>query len=220
MILEKINEHYENLIINFFSDYEIELSKKGLVVNNYNENIIKIHSICKTIPETLILNNIETIILFAKNKYIPDSLLLLIDRFQDKFKDTYFIDVIKEYEYFRFNIHHKRYDYKVYTFIDNSTNEDSIKEQLNNFIYKDIKLPNFVIETIFKDIEKNFINGFSINFDDYDKDIILGSSDRSDFMVVYTNKLSGKQLVVHPIQINEQTGDVFFAGKYENILKL
>lgn len=52
------------------------------------------------------------------------------------------------------------------------------------------------------------------------KEVILASNDKADLMVIYTNKLSGKQISIHPIQINEQTGDVFFAGKFDNLLRL
>lgn len=220
MLLEKIDDHYENIIVNFFEDYEIEKTKNGLLLKNPNENIEKLHSICKNTPENLKLNHVESIILLAKNRLIPHSLILLIDSLQEKIKETYFIDIIKEYQYFRFNIFHKKYEYKVLTFIDNHTNESTIKERIENFIYQDIKLPKFIIDKIIEDLEKSFLNGFDMDFSKYNKEIILASNDKTDFMIVYTNLLSGKQIVIHPIQINEQTGDLFFAGTHENILRL
>lgn len=219
MLLEKINEHYENLIKNHFEYIEIELTKKGLVIQSENEYLLKLHKICQTIPETLILHHIETILLFAQNRRTPESLFTLIDSIQDKIKPDYFINIKKEYQYYRFDIYHKRYDYLVHSFIDNHDNEGTIRERIDAFFYQDVKLPEFVQLKIFNDIEKSFLNGYDINFENYHREIILASSDKSDFMVVHTNKTSGKQIVTHPIQINEQTGDVFFAGKFENLMR-
>jgi hypothetical protein len=220
MILEKINDHYENLIAKYYEDYDVKITKKGLNLEIENESIIKMHAVCRSMPENLLLNHIESVLLFAQNRQMPHSLIHLIDSYQDQYKETYYIEAKKEYQYYRFNIYHKKYEYKVHTFIDNYFNEGTIREQLDNFIYKDVKLPEIVLKRIFEDLENTFLSGFDIDYSKYNKEVVLGSSDRSDFMVVYTNLTSGKQLVIHPIEINEQTGDVFFAGKYENILRL
>lgn len=219
MLLEKISDHYEKVIIDFFEDYEIVQTKKGLEFNNDNDNIIKIHQLCRLLPDDLILNHVETIVLFGKHRKTPTNLLLLIDSYQEKIKENFYIDVYKEYQYYRFDIYHKRYEYKVHSFIDNHDNEDTIRARLDEFIYQDIKLPVSIIKKVFEDIDKSFLDGYDIDLSNYQKEFILASSDEHDFMVVYTNKQSGKQIVVHPLQINEQTGDVFFAGKFENLLR-
>lgn len=220
MLLEKINDHYEDVLLKFYDDYVITKTSKGLLVDSEIEGLVKLHAICKKIPEDLLLNNVETIVLYAKAIRTPYNLLHLIDEYQDSFKETYFIDIKKEYQYFRFDIFHKNYDYKVFTFIDNHDNEDTIRSKFDEFLFKDVKLPDLVIKKIFEDIETSFLAGYDINLLNYDKEVILASNDKSDLMVIYTNKLSGKQISIHPIQINEQTGDVFFAGKFDNLLRL
>lgn len=220
MLLEKISDHYEEVLLQYYDDYVITKTKKGLQVDSEIEGLVKLHSICKNIPEDLLLNHVETIVLYAKAIRTPYSLLMLIDEYQDKFKETYFIDVKQEYQYFRFDIYHKKYDYKVFTFIDNHDNEDTIRGKLDEFLFKDVKLPDIVIKKIFEDIEHSFLDGYDIDLSNYVKEIILASSEKTDLMVIYTNKLSGKQISIHPIQINEQTGDVFFAGKFDNLLRL
>lgn len=220
MLLEKISDHYEEVLLQYYDDYVITKTKKGLLVDSEIEGLVKLHSICKNMPEDLLLNHVETIVLYAKAIRTPYSLLMLIDEYQDKFKETYFIDVKKEYQYFRFDIYHKKYDYKVFTFIDNHDNEDTIRGKLDEFLFKDVKLPDIVIKKIFEDIEHSFLDGYDIDLSNYVKEIILASSEKTDLMVIYTNKLSGKQISIHPIQINEQTGDVFFAGKFDNLLRL
>lgn len=220
MLLEKISDHYEEVLLQYYDDYVITKTKKGLQVESEIEGLAKLHSICKNMPEDLLLNHVETIVLYAKAIRTPYNLLMLIDEYQDKFKETYFIDVKREYQYFRFDIYHKKYDYKVFTFIDNHDNEDTIRGKLDEFLFKDVKLPDIVIKKIFEDIEHSFLDGYDIDLSNYVKEIILASSEKTDLMVIYTNKLSGKQISIHPIQINEQTGDVFFAGKFDNLLRL
>jgi hypothetical protein len=220
MLLEKISDHYEDVLLKFYDDYVITKTNKGLQVDSEIEGLVKLHAICKNIPEDLLLNHVETIVLYAKAIRTPYNLLHLIDEYQDQFKETYFIDVKKEYQYFRFDIFHKKYDYKVFTFIDNHDNEDTIRGKLDEFLFKDVKLPDIVIKKIFEDIETSFLDGYDIDLSNYAKEVILASNDKTDLMVIYTNKLSGKQISIHPIQINEQTGDVFFAGKFDNLLRL
>ena len=220
MLLEKISDHYEDVLLNFYDDYVITKTSKGLQVDSEIEGLVKLHAICKKIPEDLLLNNVETIVLYAKAIRTPYNLLHLIDEYQDRFKETYFIDVKKEYQYFRFEVFHKIYDYKVFSFIDNHDNEDTIRSKLDEFLFKDVKLPDIVIKKIFEDIESSFLDGYDIDLSNYMKEVILASNDKADLMVIYTNKLSGKQISIHPIQINEQTGDVFFAGKFDNLLRL
>lgn len=220
MLLEKISDHYEDVLLKFYDDYVITKTSKGLQVDSEIEGLVKLHAICKNIPEDLLLNHVETIVLYAKAIRTPYNLLHLIDEYQDSFKETYFIDVKKEYQYFRFDIFHKNYDYKVFTFIDNHDNEDTIRGKLDEFLFKDVKLPDIVIKKIFEDIETSFLDGYDIDLTNYAKEVILASNDKTDLMVIYTNKLSGKQISIHPIQINEQTGDVFFAGKFDNLLRL
>ncbi len=220
MLLEKISDHYEDVLLNFYDDYVITKTSKGLQVDSEIEGLVKLHAICKKIPEDLLLNNVETIVLYAKAIRTPYNLLHLIDEYQDRFKETYFIDVKKEYQYFRFEVFHKIYDYKVFSFIDNHDNEDTIRSKLDEFLFKDVKLPDIVIKKIFEDIESSFLDGYDIDLSNYLKEVILASNDKADLMVIYTNKLSGKQISIHPIQINEQTGDVFFAGKFDNLLRL
>lgn len=220
MLLEKISDHYEDVLLKFYDDYVITKTSKGLQVDSEIEGLVKLHAICKNIPEDLLLNHVETIVLYAKAIRTPYNLLHLIDEYQDRFKDTYFIDARKEYQYFRFDIFHKKYDYKVFTFIDNHDNEDTIRGKLDEFLFKDVKLPDIVIKKIFEDIETSFLDGYDIDLSNYAKEVILASNDKTDLMVIYTNKLSGKQISIHPIQINEQTGDVFFAGKFDNLLRL
>lgn len=220
MLLEKISDHYEDVFLKFYDDYVITKTSKGLQVDSEIEGLVKLHAICKKIPENLLLNNVETIVLYAKTIRTPYNLLRLIDEYQDRFKETYFIDVKKEYQYFRFEVFHKIYDYKVFSFIDNHDNEDTIRSKLDEFLFKDVKLPDMVIKKIFEDIESSFLDGYDIDLSNYLKEVILASNDKADLMVIYTNKLSGKQISIHPIQINEQTGDVFFAGKFDNLLRL
>jgi hypothetical protein len=220
MLLEKISDHYEDVLLKFYDDYVITKTSKGLQVDSEIEGLVKLHAICKKIPEDLLLNNVETIVLYAKAIRTPYNLLHLIDEYQDRFKETYFIDVKKEYQYFRFEVFHKIYDYKVFSFIDNHDNEDTIRSKLDEFLFKDVKLPDTVIKKIFEDIESSFLDGYDIDLSNYLKEVILASNDKADLMVIYTNKLSGKQISIHPIQINEQTGDVFFAGKFDNLLRL
>jgi len=220
MLLEKISDHYEDVLLKFYDDYVITKTSKGLQVDSEIEGLVKLHAICKKIPEDLLLNNVETIVLYAKAIRTPYNLLHLIDEYQDRFKETYFIDVKKEYQYFRFEVFHKIYDYKVFSFIDNHDNEDTIRSKLDEFLFKDVKLPDIVIKKIFEDIESSFLDGYDIDLSNYLKEVILASNDKADLMVIYTNKLSGKQISIHPIQINEQTGDVFFAGKFDNLLRL
>ena len=220
MLLEKISDHYEDVLLKFYDDYVITKTSKGLQVDSEIEGLVKLHAICKKIPEDLLLNNVETIVLYAKAIRTPYNLLHLIDEYQDRFKETYFIDVKKEYQYFRFEVFHKIYDYKVFSFIDNHDNEDTIRSKLDEFLFKDVKLPDMVIKKIFEDIESSFLDGYDIDLSNYMKEVILASNDKADLMVIYTNKLSGKQISIHPIQINEQTGDVFFAGKFDNLLRL
>lgn len=220
MLLEKISDHYEDVLLKFYDDYVITKTSKGLQVDSEIEGLVKLHAICKKIPEDLLLNNVETIVLYAKAIRTPYNLLYLIDEYQDRFKETYFIDVKKEYQYFRFEVFHKIYDYKVFSFIDNHDNEDTIRSKLDEFLFKDVKLPDMVIKKIFEDIESSFLDGYDIDLSNYMKEVILASNDKADLMVIYTNKLSGKQISIHPIQINEQTGDVFFAGKFDNLLRL
>ena len=219
MLLEKISDHYEDVLLNY-DDYVITKTSKGLQVDSEIEGLVKLHAICKKIPEDLLLNNVETIVLYAKAIRTPYNLLHLIDEYQGRFKETYFIDVKKEYQYFRFEVFHKIYDYKVFSFIDNHDNEDTIRSKLDEFLFKDVKLPDIVIKKIFEDIESSFLDGYDIDLSNYLKEVILASNDKADLMVIYTNKLSGKQISIHPIQINEQTGDVFFAGKFDNLLRL
>ena len=220
MLFEKINDHYEDVLLKFYDDYVITKTSKGLQVDSEIEGLVKLHAICKKIPEDLLLNNVETIVLYAKGIRTPYNLLYLIDEYQDRFKETYFIDVKKEYQYFRFEVFHKIYDYKVFSFIDNHDNEDTIRSKLDEFLFKDVKLPDMVINKIFEDIESSFLDGYDIDLSNYLKEVILASNDKADLMVIYTNKSSGKQISIHPIQINEQTGDVFFAGKFDNLLRL
>ena len=220
MKLKKLDKHYENLLIDFFPLIEIKSLNNEIEVDDSEENFIKLHKICSMIPPEVILQHIETIIVYGKNRLIPVSLLKLIDEYQPIIAEEYFIDIKKEYEYFKFEIFHKEYEYKVFSFIDNHTNEESIKEKINEFIYKEIKLPQFIIEKIEKDLKEIFLNGFDINFDKYFFELTLASTDRSDYMGIFNHIETGKQIVIHPIQLSEQTGDVFFAGKYENFLRL
>lgn len=156
MLLEKISDHYEDVFLKFYDDYVITKTSKGLQVDSEIEGLVKLHAICKKIPEDLLLNNVETIVLYAKAIRTPYNLLYLIDEYQDRFKETYFIDVKKEYQYFRFEVFHKIYDYKVFSFIDNHDNEDTIRSKLDEFLFKDVKLPDMVIKKIFEDIESSF----------------------------------------------------------------
>jgi hypothetical protein len=220
MLLEKINDHYEDILLKFYDDYVITKTNKGLYVDSEIDGLEKLHAICKKIPDDLILNHVETIVLYAKAIRTPYNLLKLIDEYQDQFKNIYFIDVKKEYQYYRFDIFHKEYDYNVFSFIDNHDNEDTIRAKFDEFLFKDIKLPEIVLNKIYEDIEKSFLDGYDINLSNYSREVILASNDKTDFMVLYTHKLSGKQISIHPIQINEKTGDVFFAGKFDNLLRL
>lgn len=220
MRLKKLKSHYEDLLIDFFPLVDVKTYDNEIEVNDNEENFIKLHKLCSMIPEEITINHIETIIVYGKNRLTPLNLLKLIDEYQPIISEEYFIDIRKEYEYFKFEIFHKEYEYKVFSFIDNHTNEESIKERLNEFIYKEIKLPQFVIEKIGEDLKNIFLNGFDINLDKYYFELTLASSDKSDYMAIFNHIETGKQIVIHPLQLSEQTGDVFFAGKFENFLRL
>lgn len=222
MLLEKINEHYENIIKEYFEYENIEKTKNGLFISNKNENVLKLHKICKIIPKDLILKHVETIIIFGQYIKMPQNILKIVDSYQDRFKDKYFLGITREYENYRFSFFHKEYEYKIYSFLESHLNEDSISQNIEIFISKEIKLPNYIIDRIIIDVEENFLNGYDINFEKYRKELILASKKddaENDYMLLFTNIESGKQIFVHPLQINEGTGDVFFAGKYNNILK-
>ncbi len=220
MLLDKINEHYEKIILNHFETEDIEITSKGLLIKENNPNIIKLHKICKIIPNDLVLNHIETIIAFGNLITIPKDILILIDSLQEKFKEDFFLEINKNNENYKFTFYHKEYEYIVYSFIESHLNINSIKEKIELFTYKDIKLPKYIIEKILNDIELNFLNGYDIDFSKYRKELILASKEKlDDYMAVFTNEKSGKQILVHPLQINLATGDVFFAGRYENYLK-
>lgn len=224
MLLEKINEHYEKIIIDHFEYMDLELTEVGIFIDDETnvENIIKLHKICKKIPSDLILLNIETILLLGSNPKLPFNVLKLIDEYQFRFKEKYFLDICKENELYKFSFYHKEYEYKIYTFSVAADNIDLINENIEIFISKEIKLPDSIIERILNDIQENFISGYDINFDNYRKELILASrseKDKNDYLAIFTNINSGNQIIIHPIQLNEGTGDVFFAGMYNSILK-
>lgn len=222
MLLSKLDDHYENIILNFFEFEKIEKTKKGLLLENENENILKLHKICSIIPEDIKLNHIETIIIFGQYIKIPKSILILVDSFQDRFKSEYLLTIKKENENYRFSFYSKEYEYKIYSFLENHINIQEIAEKIEIFISKEVKLPDYIINNIINDIEENFLNGYDIDFKNYRKELIVASrnNNKNDYMVLFSNQNSGKQIIVHPIQLNEGTGDVFFAGKYNETLKM
>jgi len=220
MRYERINEHYERMILNHYDLAETTISGKYITINDTEVGLIKLHQICTSLPEHPLLKNIETILVYGKNRKTPFNLLTLIDEYQDYLKDDFFIDITKEYTYYKFSIFSKKYNYLVFSFIDNHTNEPEIKSKIEEFIYKEIKLPDFVIKQIESDFKESFLNGYDIDLSKYTFNLTLFSNNKNDYMGIFTNTESGKQIVIHPIQLNEQTGDVFFAGKFENFLRI
>lgn len=225
MLLNKLNDHYENIILDFFEFEKIEKTSKGLVLIdncNSNDKIIKLHAICSLLPEDVVLNHVETIVMFGQYIKIPKGVLEVIDSYQERFKEDYILVLKREFECYRFSFYSKEYEYKVHSFIECETKLELIAEKLEIFVSKEIKLPEYIIDNIIEDVEENFLNGYDIDFNKYRKELIVVSrnNNKNDYMVLFSNEESGKQIIVYPIDLNEGTGDVFFAGRYNDMLKM
>lgn len=218
--LNRLNEHYEKLLIDYFSSIEIKVTFNSIILESSYAPFEKVHSICSNLKDIYNFNHIETLLIYGKNKNVPINVLKIVDDFQSDFKETYFIDVIPEYEYLKFSLFHKEYEYKVFEFKQNSFNDSEIIDKLNEFKYKEIKLPSFVISQIKEDLLRHFLKGYDINFEKYEFDIVQASKQKGDLMAIFTNIESGKQIIIHPLELSEQSGDVFFAGKSDNFLRL
>lgn len=220
MLYDRLIPHYEELLINYYDVADISIEGNKLKIADNESALIKLYNLCKSLPKEPLINHMETILIYGKQRKIPFNLLILVDEYQENLKKDFFIDIEKEYTHYKFSIFHKAYDYLVFSFIENHTNELEIKEKLNEFLYKEIKLPDFVIKKVENDLKNLFLSGFGIDFSKYIFELTLFSKQDQEYMAIFTNTDSGKQIVIQPIQMSEQTGDVYFAGKYESFLRL
>ena len=95
-----------------------------------------------------------------------------------------------------------------------SSDEHSLNEMKNfviDFIHSDFKIGKRAFEIIKNDFILNYLSGFSIDFNDYEMELMKNGED--EFTVYFENKHSLKKIIINKAKINEKTGLVSFAGE-------
>ncbi len=95
-------------------------------------------------------------------------------------------------------------------------NINSLKEDVTNFVYSDVKIGFNAFEKLKKDVFNHYLSGFGINFENYSVRILKNNGD--DFSIVLENNISLKKIIINHAKVNEKTGMISFAGSEDGVL--
>lgn len=192
-------------LFNFFYIYDIE----------------KLHFLID--PKIINLSNdsmfFKENLLFISDLYLnynsKNFKLLKIKYFFEKEHNMFKIDFEKKYEYYLFKIKHINED-NVYFFYSYD-NIEIIKEELNIFLNKKLKMSKERFENIKKQIIDNYLSGYDLSFENYIFD--LETEDDFIYTALFENINSGKLITIKNIKINK-FGEITNAGEKNNELTL
>jgi len=90
---------------------------------------------------------------------------------------------------------------------------EGIIKIFNIYSHEKIKIAKQIKINVINNLILNYLNGFSIDFEDYESDIIQYSPDSDEICIQFTNTKSGKNIIIYPIVFDPETGLIIEAGK-------
>lgn len=90
--------------------------------------------------------------------------------------------------------------------------EDELNKIFSLFYFEEVKLSKLINKRIIEQVKSHYLDGFSINLEDYSIEIRKYSPHSDELCVLLQNQSSGKNIIIYPITFDNNTGLLLRAG--------